>query len=215
MQVDRAHFLVLTSALAAACARSPGIASGGKPPASELATGGASGQPGVVEVSEPSGGEVDEEPAPTGCEDMAGNPPSCSGMRLPGPTCEQGMNVPPNVCEALRRVAKPRIAEVLMGCLVEHSKEGGSCGPTDWVGDCPTRALEKLCAVDRSHERQCQEIEQRCSRYRYGGPGVTAEKCVRFVSAVLPSEQAAALSCVSEGCGVEYCFVSLAYGKTW
>lgn len=218
MYVDRTRFLMLTSALAAACARSPGVATGGKPPPTE-ASGGASGEPGVVEVPEaPTEAEEEEAAAPTnpgGCDDMAGRPPSCNDMRLPGPTCEQGMNVPPNVCNALPKVAKPRVATELMTCLVERSKGSGRCGPSDWVGDCPARALDKVCSVDRSHEQECKSIESRCSRFRHAGStGVTAEQCVRFVSAVLPSEQRSALTCVSEGCGVDYCFVSLAWNKT-
>jgi hypothetical protein len=217
MHVDRTRFLMITSALAAACARSPGVASGGTPPPAEL--GQASGSAGVVEVPEPASTEVEDEQVPvasSGCDDMHGRPPSCRDMRLPGPTCEQGMNVPPNVCEAIARVAKPRVAEALMSCLVEHSKQGGRCGPDDWTGDCATRALESLCNVDHGFDRQCSEIESRCSRYRYRGAiPFRSEQCVRLLSAVLPSEQAAALSCVSEGCGIEHCFVSLAYGKIW
>jgi hypothetical protein len=216
MQVDRTRFLMLTSALAAACARSPGVASGGKPPPGEVASGGASGQPGVVDVPE-AAGETEEEQAPAsrgGCDDMSGRPPSCNDMRLPGPTCEQGMNVPPNVCNAIAKVAKPRIAAEVMGCLVDRSKEGGKCGPSDWTGDCAIRALDKVCSVDRAHEKECKEIETRCGQYKYrSGPPLTAEQCVRFVSAVLPAEQRSALTCVSEGCGVDYCFVSLAWNK--
>jgi hypothetical protein len=217
LHVDRTRFLMITSALAAACARSPGVASGGKPPPSELAGAGVAGGSGVVDLPEPESADVDDEEVPiaSGCDDMAGSPPSCNQMRLPGPTCEQGMNVPVNVCDAIRKIAKPRIAEALVSCLVEHSLGGGRCGPEDWVGDCPARALEKLCSVDRAYERQCSEIESRCSRYRYGGKGFNADQCVRFMSSVLPSERAEALTCVSEGCGIEHCFVSLAYGKTW
>jgi hypothetical protein len=214
MHVDRTRFLMLTSALAAACARSPGVASGGRPPPTES---GESAQPGEVEVPEAAEEvEPEESPAPaSGCDDMVGTPARCADMRLPGPTCEQGMNVPPNVCDAIKRVAKPRIAEALTSCLVSRSKEGGACGPDDWVGDCAERALDKVCSLDRSHERECREIESRCSRYRHGSKAVTTDACVRLVSGVLPSEQRAALTCVSEGCGVDYCFVSLAYGKTY
>jgi hypothetical protein len=102
-----------------------------------------------------------------------------------------------------------------MSCLVNRSKEGGRCGPDDWVGDCAQRALDKVCSVDRTNERECREIETRCARFRRGSAAVTTDNCMRLVSAVLPSEQRAALTCVSEGCGVDYCFVSLAYGKTY
>lgn len=208
---------MLTSALAAAaCARSPGVASGGQPARPEPSAG--PSEPGVVDV--PEAAEEVDEPEETsapagGCNDMAGTPARCADMRLPGPTCEQGLNVPPNVCDAIPRVAKPRIAAELTSCLVARSNEGGRCGPDDWVGDCPARALDKLCTVDKSFERECREIETRCSRVSRGPDRLTTDRCVRLVSAVLPSEQRAAITCVSEGCGVDYCFVSLAYGKTY
>lgn len=213
MHVDRTRFLLLTSALAAACG--PKIAPGGRPPAPEVA-GGSGGSKNVVDVPDPPEDpkEAPDEPVPTsGCDDMAGNPPSCSGMRVPGPACEQGMNVPENVCDAIAEVVKPRVAEALMTCLVERSRSGGTCGPSDSIGDCATRALDKVCQVDSSYEQDCKDAAARCARYRAGRDPLSTEQCMRMVSATLPSERQRALSCISEGCGVDWCFVSLAWNK--
>lgn len=213
MVIDRTRFLMLTSAIAAACTRGP-VASGGRPAGSDLAQADA-GEPVTVETPEPEG-EIEEEPEPvaTGGDcDFAGRMPTCDAMRLPGPTCEQGLNVPPKVCNALPKVLKPRLAADLMTCLVDRSQQGGSCGPDDWVGDCAERTLQRVCSLERAFEKECAELETRCSRFRTGT--VTKDRCVRLVSAVLPSEQKSALTCVTEGCGVDYCLTSLAWGKTY
>jgi hypothetical protein len=216
MKLDRARFLMLTSALAAACSRPSGVAAGGRPARAEVGTDADAGTP-VVDVPEPAPVEAAREPegelGSGSCNDMAGRVPSCSGMRLPGPTCEQGMNVPPEVCGALGRVFKPRVAAELVSCLVDRSQQGGRCGPDDWLGDCPVQALERLCNREPDVEGPCRQAVDRCSRARYGGKRLTDEQCVRFVSAIVPSARPEALTCVAEGCAVDHCFLAIAWGK--
>jgi hypothetical protein len=206
--VDRARFLLLTSAIAAACSRAqaPSRAPGTARP-DEGTTGPGEDALGQL-LPPPDETAPDVEPAaPSAGEASA----TCADLRVPGPSCEQGMDVGVAACAALAEVALPGIAEPLMECLVARSQSGGPCGPSDWYGDCGKRALERVSALEEGRRRDCQTVAQQCRQLRQ--LGLAAEDCLRMVSAVHADLRDDAITCMTEGCGADHCFLELAWQK--
>lgn len=226
MQIDRTRFLMLTTSIAAgACAGAPagtpevpeqtviviapppafGSATPAPPPAEEPPVE----EPEAVEEMTPHAlEEVDDEPslsaiasAPATCGNQRGNPAQCTGLRAPGPQCESFHDTLAD-CHGFRRALQPRIAEKAIQCLLAKSGKREICS-FDVAVKCANSASKDAC-IDSFSGPPCRTAVAQCASVR--GNKLTMQRCQQVLSSVAPRFRRAMITCITEDCGVDYCF---------
>jgi hypothetical protein len=224
MQIDRSRFLMLTASLAA------GGCSGSQPQALEVPE-----QtvvviaPPPVEPMEPVGkdavvaaepveppmppliGPVEEDPldaeelalvaAAGSCGNDRGRVSSCRTLRPPGPMCES-FDDTLDLCDGFATGMQPRAAEKAVACLLARSGQRSIC-QFDVGQKCAVEALKSVCLEPYS-DQPCRTVMVSCR-----GTKLTQQQCQRALSAVKGRNRLQLLTCISEGCSVDYCFYNL------
>ncbi|HEU5072649.1 MAG TPA: hypothetical protein VFU02_00715 [Polyangiaceae bacterium] len=137
--------------------------------------------------------------APAGapaCDDSSGSEPDCAELEsgacgaVFGPLCEQ-----------LGDALKPKIATVVVQCLVENNRRG-RC---ESVEECLERGLADACvlAPDRA---VCQKFFDRCDPPEEG-PWQDVGRCAQGVAALKPAARVKVVECLEDGCDLETCFL--------
>lgn len=224
MQIDRTRFLMLTTSIAAgACAGAPTaspevpeqtvIVIAPPPPAGPVA----SAAPVIEEDPVPPQAECDnypsredyvepEDPAvalipttPSTCGNSRGNPALCSGLRAPpGPHCESFSDTLSD-CNSMRTGLQPRVAEKAVQCLLLKSGKRDIC-QFDVANKCGLAATKDAC-IDSFSDQPCRQAVAACGRRS----SLTLQRCQQVLSAVAPRSRRAVMSCITEGCSVDYC----------
>jgi len=227
MQVDRARFLVLTGALAAAhaaCAGKPEVdvaaipagdvvvaapPSAGAPAPADAPDAGAP-EPEPVETAEPVAAPSEPPPAANEdesatCKNTKGKALTCS-LKAPGPVCESFQDTR-DQCGKFNRGLQPRVAEKFVGCLNAKSGKPDLCD-FDVTNTC-FEAARKFACVEPSTTKPCQDAVKACSGMR--GSKLTERSCKAFSSSFVAAKRTKIMGCVVESCSVEYCHFAITY----
>jgi hypothetical protein len=147
-------------------------------------------------------------PPLAGCPDsdnMVGTPGSCSGLRAPGPQCESFTDTKQQ-CDRFAHGMKPRAAQRAVACLLAKSGSKAICD-FEATQKCALEAIEASC-IDPGTGPTCDAVVQNCGRGR-GRPSITKAACMHALSALSGSNRARVATCMTESCGVQYCFYDL------
>lgn len=137
---------------------------------------------------------------PSTCGNQRGNPAMCSGLRAPGPQCESFSDTV-SECNTMRTGLQPRVAEKAVQCLLQKSGKRDIC-QFDVANKCALAASKDAC-VDAFSEQPCRAAVAQCGGARHGA--LTLQRCQQVLSSVMPRHRRAVISCITEGCGVDYC----------
>lgn len=184
MNVDKAHFLLLTAALSAATAVA-GAASGCSA-TSDAKDGGATSptqEDGGQTDAGSDGSTSDGSTADGGaCLDDTGPAPTCTGAA--DPTCK-------TVCDSLTASYKNGVARAIGDCILQLP----SCeGPPDLFDACVYGALAKACP-DPTAEGYCTPLSTACVEDG-GATTLTNAACVKVAQALTPAGRTSFESCI-------------------
>ncbi len=217
MQIDRSKFLLLTASIAGGSCSSNSPSSGGPvvvaapivalpdsevaaaPTSSASATKPASG--GGNSSDEETLAAADRAPVASAEDgsmcDEGGTPPTgCSTLRAPGPQCESFSDTK-MICGKFARGLRPHVAEKAVDCLVAKSGKQAICD-FSIAAQCGMAAVQKGC-VEPSTQSACQPIVRKC------GNSLQMRDCQALLSSVVSKNRRAMISCMTEGCALEYC----------
>jgi hypothetical protein len=208
MKLDRARFLMLTTAISgaiAACSTTTtnnttdgggggGGDGGGNEAASPDASGtdGAGGQDGTTDGVSPDGaGEA------ATCDDSVGAAGACASYADggTGPDAGDGGSVclSATVCTNLLADLKPHIAEQVIACVAALT----DCGPGDAaVIDCMQTSLRKACP-DPTDATACGQIASTCSDAG-ADAGVSPDECHTLTAGMTDSGRTKFVACMVE-----------------
>ncbi len=225
LRIDRARFFVLTAAIASACGPRVPAPQPVRVPADYDTTESKGGSTDDPEAADPgqrvaasdAGLAITTSGAPdAGAEWPAGEgmvaslpvDPACEKLAATGPACES-MGFEKTQCSALMSFVEAKPAASLVKCIVDGSNGKGQCPLQQALEDCPKKTLRAVRRMDAGTAQQCQPIVQQCRSY--GTPGFTVAQCQALLTVVKASDEPAALTCMSEGCGASLCFLQLAW----
>lgn len=218
MQIDRSRFLLLTATMAgSACGSQSAPSSGGLVVAAPVVALGGS--------ETPANGETPKKPADIAsavegdpivalggvkpneddtdasmCEEGGVAPKGCGSLRAPGPQCESFADTKA-MCSKLARGLKPRVAEKAVDCLIAKSGKQSICDFR--VGsECAIAAVHKAC-IEPVTQSTCAPIVRACSG------NLSMKDCQSLLSAVGDKHRRSMVSCMTEGCAIDYCMYEL------
>ena len=203
MRIDRAAFLLSTSALATAAfstrpppaqAATVGEAASDDWPAAEGGGGGAPALPGCGH------GPRKFDPSKTGCHDETGTPGDCTKMNRSG-SC-QPFPFPVEQCQRWQRDFKPGVAQQAVECALKLS--AAEVCDACYTYRCAYRALVSSCS-DPAAATACATITKAC-------PSAKPEECLGYLSGMSAAGQAKMVACMSNKAGCGYGLYSCAEG---
>lgn len=207
MQVERGHFLLLVSTLAAGGAA--GYLLSEKDVVPHLADSAHNPKP-VTMVQLPESPAAMQVPAtPTGqteltsaktqaeakkmaCDDSVGEADDCPAVGLP--TEEGGCGALANVrCQDFKKTMKPRVAAAAVSCL-KKLKGGEQCDPKR-IELCAHNALMNACddSTAPSVTQSCDSIATTCT-------GISKQECSMAMSGLRETGREAMLDCAKKHC---------------
>lgn len=224
MQIDRSRFLLLTATIAGgACGSGQAAPQGGGPvvaapvvalPSEETGEknegrASSSAKPEVSAAegegdpiaalgggSKAGGGDDDA----SMCEEGGVPPKGCNTLRAPGPQCESFLDTK-GMCTKLARGLKPRVAEKAVDCLLAKSGKQSICDFR--VGsECAMSAVRKAC-IEPSTQSTCAPVVRACSG------NLSMKDCQSLLSAVEAKHRRSMVSCMTEGCSIDYCMYDI------
>lgn len=219
MNVDRASFLALTAAIAAACTstKEPIV------PVVDTTPVDAATLPIVLSKSEP-------EPPPAksarSCvADDVGSTEACDRWDL-DPTCESADRLREEQCTSMGdpvKGFKPKVAENIAACVTKRRvTHATGCRGAD-MHRCIRDAVDKAC-VEPEMTAECERIVDKCTR-RGRGLTFTVEQCAKIASSMGPELRDWALRTMggdhfdgtpmAEGCTLQYITVYQPWPKNW
>jgi len=134
------------------------------------------------------------------CDDSGAAPKSCAPLKAPGPQCESFSDTK-NMCGKLSRGLRPRVAEKAVDCLLSKSGKQAICDFRA-ASECALAAVHKAC-IEPSTQAACSNVVRACSGR------LTMNDCQSLLSAVADKHRRAMLSCVTEGCSIDYCMYDI------
>jgi hypothetical protein len=223
MQIDRSRFLLLTATIAGGGCGSGQASPQGAPvvaapvvalPAESTAEkneprAASPAKPDVIAESEgdpiaalgggaKAGGEGDDDVSM--CEEGGAPPKGCGTLRAPGPQCESFLDTK-GMCSKLARGLKPRVAEKAVDCLLAKSGKQSICDFR--VGsECAMSAVRKAC-IEPSTQSTCAPVVRACSG------NLSMKDCQSLLSAVESKHRRSMVSCMTEGCSIDYCMYDI------
>lgn len=221
MQIDRSRFLLLTASIAGGACSSGSSSSGGTvvvaspivalpgPDGSATASSrpapGKSGQTTVVAGDDEKLAAVDRSPGAAAddgsmCEEGGVAPTGCGTLRAPGPQCESFSDTK-RTCGKLARGLRPRVAEKAVDCLLAKSGKQAICDFTI-ASQCGIAAIQKGC-VEPSTQAACTPIVRAC------GGSLQMRDCQALLSSVTAKNRRSMISCMTEGCALDYCIYDI------
>ncbi len=215
MNVDRASFLALTAAIAAACTSA-------KPPVVPVVVD-TTGPTPAVPKGEP---EAPPSKAARSCAaDDVGSMEACERWDL-DPTCESADRLREEQCTSMGdpvKGFKPRVAEHIAECVTKRRvTQATGCRGAD-MHRCIRDAVDKAC-VEPEMTAECERIVERCTQ---SGRGLTftVEQCAKIASSMGPELREWALRTMggehfdgtptAEGCTLQYVTVYQPWPKNW
>jgi hypothetical protein len=231
MHVDRARFLLLTSALFAACKEGepppsapivippqpPAPPETAKPEPPPIVDAGVKA-PVVVaqdgddeEPYEPWEGAADVPMAKSvhaqACEasDNQKGAVQCALKAPPGPACESFASTR-SECAKLRSWLVPRAAEKTAQCLQQKSGKQDICnfniGPACFVA-----ALSSVCLDDSArNEADCKKVMSACGSVEKKYRHMNTSACRAALSAIVPGRRGKFVTCAAESCDLVPCY---------
>lgn len=196
MKVDRARFLLLTTALSAATAVA--ISATGCTLKSEASDGGST----PTTPTNDSGSDGAPDAASDGytADSATGDGGACLDDTGLAPTCEGANTSCTATCEHYLTTFKKDVARAIAGCIVALP----SCeGATLEVTDCVQNALARACP-DPTAEGFCEPLATTCN----GDGSSTAfskSDCTDVATGLSKAGRTQLSGCVQEGQGVSYC----------
>jgi len=230
MDIDRSRFFFLTASIAglgSACgAGAASTTSSGGPvpvvaepvvalPAEPFATTDKDGRstgknatPEDAEVGEDDGtmaalalsGSTGSDNDLLSCDDSGAAPKSCKPLRAPGPQCESFADTVV-LCGRMSKGLRPRVAEKAVDCLLAKSGKQSICDFRA-ASECALSAIRKAC-VEPTTQSLCATPVKAC------GGRLSMKDCQSLLSAVKSNERRAMISCVTEGCSIDYCMYDI------
>jgi hypothetical protein len=201
MHIDRSRFLVLAAAIGAGCSAAE------KSAPVEVAT-----PSDVPEVPEHQGGQVEPaEVQPRRSESEMIE--ACQAMQPPAPQCES-FDIVVAACTGFARGLAPDSAEAATDCVLTKGKSAELCSgygssPSEVVNRCFEAGIA-AASSDPSQRESCQSIAQQCGSYGMGTNDLEA-RCVQAMGAMKPDYRNHLVTCMAEGCSIDYCGFSLSY----
>jgi hypothetical protein len=217
MQIDRSRFLLLTASIAGGACGSNSPPSGGPVvvaspivalPEPEGSPGAARATPTTKSAQGAAVAGDDEklaavERSPGGaaddgsmCDEGGAAPTGCGTLRAPGPQCESFSDTK-RMCGKLARGLRPRVAEKAVDCMVAKSGKQAICD-FNLANQCGLAALQNGC-VEPSAQSACTPLVKQC------GGSLQMRDCQALLSSVTSKNRRNMISCMTEGCSVEYC----------
>jgi hypothetical protein len=220
VKVERAAFLSLTAGLfAAACASSKQqppsdtVTIPPQPPPPPRVAPIVSAEPPPPPRVEDAGSaeeSTERRPPPTAlapCGAEGPPPEPCTKVTLPGPTCEQGIDLL-RECERMRSLLRSDVAQSVVACM--HEKHASCTYFAFGESACAKRALGESACVAPDAEAACRQVFDRCTtrKRRTTDPRntVDVEVCRAAWSAVRPLSRPRFVACMLESCVPEACF---------
>jgi hypothetical protein len=238
MQIDRARFLGLVSAMTAACGGAQA-----EPPPVNVAIDVRSPPPGPAPIAvaappatisltmDPAGPAAEPRPVPTEPQPIAvatspgiwaltplDPPKGCASLRCPMPApWQESFRVLQHDCRGLEASLKPEAFSRFMACMMPKNGTRDTCDLLH-VGTDPGECLEHWSdppTLDPATEPKCKPIVARCNGPRrsvYGGKGtLTLAACQGILSVTKPSVEAKMIHCVTEYCdeAPRLCYIGL------
>lgn len=220
MQIDRSKFLLLTASIAGGSCSSHSTSSEGPvvvaAPVVALPESEGAAEPSAVAISKPgqSGGNSSDEEtlaavekAPVAsaddgsmCDEGGAAPTGCGTLRAPGPQCESFSDTK-SICSKFARGFRPRVAEKAVECLLAKSGKQAICD-FSVASQCGVAAVQKGC-VDPSTQSTCQPIVRKC------GNSLQMRDCQALLSSVSSKNRRNMISCITEGCALDYCMYDI------
>jgi len=202
VHVQRARFLELVTAIAAACTPQPAEAPAVVVPVDTMPAKSASPpypEPVKVDVAPrlelkgtSSRGiwdlEYDEKAAPK----------SCAQLKCPGPTHE-AFGILKSYCTAFSQNLRTEPFQRFMNCMMAHNNTPDVCDLT-LIGTEPGDCLEKWAEpsqLDPATEAKCRPLVRQCDA---AGSAITMEACRGLLSVTTPRREKKMIHCI-----VEYC----------
>jgi len=219
MQIDRSRFLLLTASIAGgACGSSSSSSSGGgivvaspvvalaaadgTAPASSPSSGPGKSNQAIVaaqnddalaRLDQPGAGSLDDGSM---CDEGGVAPTGCSTLRAPGPQCESFSDTKV-MCGKLARGLRPRVAEKTVDCILAKSGKQAVCD-FNLANQCGLAAMQRAC-IEPSTQAACAPAVRAC------GGSLQMRDCQALLSSVTPKNRRNMISCVTEGCSIDYC----------
>jgi hypothetical protein len=134
------------------------------------------------------------------CDEGGVAPTGCGTLRAPGPTCESFTDTKA-MCGKLARGLRPRVAEKAVDCILSKSGKQTVCD-FNLANQCGMLALQKVC-IEPSTQGACAPIVRAC------GGAVQMRDCQSLLSAVTSKNRRNMISCITEGCSVDYCMYDI------
>ncbi len=220
MQIDRSRFLLLTASIAGgACGSSSSSSSSGAivvaspivalPSSDEAASSApkpaATGKSAVVTSDDETLAALDRSPPGSVddgsmCDEGGVAPTGCGTLRAPGPTCESFTDTKA-MCGKLARGLRPRVAEKAVDCMLTKSGKQAVCD-FNLANQCGMLAVQKAC-IEPSTQAACAPVVRAC------GGAVQMRDCQLLLSAVTSKNRRNMISCITEGCSVDYCMYDI------
>lgn len=235
MKIERATFLALTAAIAAACGSTkepvtpvivpePAAPDGGeaatRPKTVEDKVDADAGTPALVSAPDAS-------TLPAACElDEHGTPAALCDSWKVDPTCESG-GTEKEQCKRLwadrQKGFKPRVAENVVACMTKRPlTKATGCKYPD-MHKCIRDAVDKAC-VEPEMTSECERIVAKC-KARGRGLTFTVDQCAKIASSMGPELRDWATrtmggdhwdgSPMAEGCTLQYITVYQPWPKNW
>lgn len=222
MQIDRSRFLLLTASIAGgACGSnssssgapvvvaSPVVAlpdpEGSVGAAARNTNAGKSGQAAVVTGDDDALAAADRTPGAavedgSMCEEGGPAPTGCGALRAPGPQCESFADTK-QTCGKLARGFRPRVAEKAVDCIMAKSGKQTVCD-FGLASQCGIAAVQKGC-VEPSTQSACTPLVRAC------GGSLQMRDCQALLSSVTAKNRRRMISCMTEGCSIDYCIYEI------
>jgi hypothetical protein len=134
------------------------------------------------------------------CDDGGVVPRGCGTLKAPGPQCESFSDTKA-MCGKLSRGLRPRVAEKAVDCILSKSGKQSIC---DFRGanECALAAVHKAC-IEPSTQSSCTPVVRACNGQ------LSMRDCQSLLSAVTDKHRREMLSCVTEGCSIDYCLYNI------
>lgn len=219
MQIDRSSFLLLTASIAGSSCGSNSASTSGGPivvaspvvalpgpeattsPSVKVASGGKPGQTAVNASDEETLAALDRSPGAAAedgsmCEEVGPAPTGCSTLRAPGPQCESFADTR-RLCGVLAKGLRPKVAEKAVECILARSGKQSVCD-FNLANQCGLTAVQRGC-LDPSTQNSCTALVRNCNG------NLQMRDCQALLSSVTSKNRRNMISCMTEGCSVEYC----------
>lgn len=219
MQIDRSKFLLLTASIAGTSCGSNAASSSGGPivvaspvvalpgpeatavPSAQVASTNKPGQTNANATDEETLAALDRSPGAavengSMCDEGGAAPTGCATLRAPGPQCESFADTR-RMCGVLARGLRPKVAEKAVECILARSGKQAVCD-FNLANQCGLTAVQRGC-VEPSTQNSCTALVRNCNG------NLQMRDCQALLSSVTAKNRRNMISCMTEGCSVEYC----------